>query len=287
MIVFARTRWVYDSYRDFWHLVELAGFPVCYVDEIDLSLEHVYILTPYNGEVEPVMLAKRRALVGPARARVIWWNLERPDVPGSPPLHDVVTKALESVTDVWVADRHYRALDERQQHVSFGSHPGLAQCYGTEEPFSVERHEHLYDYAHISYVHGRRVAIHEQLKRLGLREAPGGGDHQLRDRVLRQSRVLISTHQTPSSLAEQSRLALAAAYHMPLVCEHLADPYPMRVGEHYLDATAESLPLVVRDLSQPAERESVRRDLGNRLFRLLCEEHSFRTEIEAGVKRLP
>lgn len=281
MIFFARTRWKYDSYTDFWHLVELSGFPVCYIDEIDLTADHTYILTPYNGEVEPVMQASRARLAQPQRARVVWWNLERPDAPGMPPLYDVVTRALQFVTHVWVSDRHYQAMDERQEHVIFASHPGLAQVYENPEPFSIERAEHRYDYAHMSYLHGRRMAIHAALQKRGLREAPGGSG-ALRDGLLRQSRVLISTHQTPSSLAEQSRYAIAAAYRMPLVAEHLADPYPLRSGTDYLDATAESFP----DQVVACGASQLRRELGNNLFRCLCEERSFGSEIEAGVKRM-
>ncbi len=35
-ITFVKTRHVYDSYTDFWRLVELSGFPTIYYDELDL-----------------------------------------------------------------------------------------------------------------------------------------------------------------------------------------------------------------------------------------------------------
>ena len=41
MIIFTRTRHTYDSYSDFWKLVELSGFNICFVDEIDISLENI------------------------------------------------------------------------------------------------------------------------------------------------------------------------------------------------------------------------------------------------------
>ena len=34
---FVRTRYDYDSYADFWRLVRISGFPVRYVDEMNVS----------------------------------------------------------------------------------------------------------------------------------------------------------------------------------------------------------------------------------------------------------
>jgi hypothetical protein len=36
-IIFARTRWNYESYVDYWDLVELSNFPIVWLDEMDLS----------------------------------------------------------------------------------------------------------------------------------------------------------------------------------------------------------------------------------------------------------
>ena len=52
-IRFVRTRHFYESYQDFFRLVELSDFETIYVDELDISKEGVYIVCPMNGEWRP------------------------------------------------------------------------------------------------------------------------------------------------------------------------------------------------------------------------------------------
>ena len=77
-IFFVKTRHVYDSYRDFFALVSLSDFPVIFVDELDISKDGFYILTPMNGEWRPHINNQANK---PRYAHLVLWNLERP--PGS------------------------------------------------------------------------------------------------------------------------------------------------------------------------------------------------------------
>ena len=75
-ITFVKTRHVYDSYTDFWRLVELSGFPTIYYDEMDLRQSGVFIISPTNGSVEQHL--ENHVNDFPRNAHLILWNLERP-----------------------------------------------------------------------------------------------------------------------------------------------------------------------------------------------------------------
>jgi hypothetical protein len=80
-IIFARTRWNYESYVDYWDLVELSNFPIVWLDEMDLSkIGTTYIVSPMNGEFLPYMEQNKGRV-----SEVMLWNLERPS--GSGGLH--------------------------------------------------------------------------------------------------------------------------------------------------------------------------------------------------------
>ena len=66
--IFALTRHKYESYQDLHRLIELAGFPVCYADELDPASDDTYIVIVRNGENEAGWPG--------ARARIIHYHLE-------------------------------------------------------------------------------------------------------------------------------------------------------------------------------------------------------------------
>ena len=94
---------------------------------------------------------------------------------------------------------------------------------------------------------------------------------------------MLNTHQTPAPIGEPIRIALTAAYQLPLLSEHLRDPYPLVPGMDYVDASAEELEPALRDLVRDEYRCGV---LGQNLHRALCVERTFRSEVEAAVKDL-
>lgn len=267
-LLFARTRHAYDSYRDFWRLVELSGFETCHVDEIDLAQQALYIVTPVNGEHRPHLASQRDR---PRRARVAWWNLERPDAEGSLPLAEVLDEARGFADDVWVSDRYYAAMDPRLRHVVLGSDARLAPD-PTPRPVA-------YDYTHQSYAVGRREAVYGPLRAAGLREGPSGW-FEARDAVLRSSRLMLNVHQTPAPLGEPLRFAVAAAYGLPLVSETLADPYPLVRGTDFLEASPGDLVAAVRGaLATPGLPRH-----GAALRARLCDEWTFRRGVEDAAR---
>jgi hypothetical protein len=281
--IFARTRYSYDSYSDFWTLVELSGFSTCFVDEIDLQSENTYIVTPVNGELRP-HITHRRTL-GEQRARIIWWNLERPDsvnkmVPGgwAGAVRANLDDILKYVDEVWVSDRYYASYDpDRLRFVPLGSHAGLAT--------HSRRSDFTYDVALMACMVPRREGIVHELKRRGLRIAPNAWGPE-RDWILAETAVMLNTHQheTWAPIGEPLRIALAAANCMCLVSERLGDPWPL---ESFLDfhegphttALLADLVLALRGVASHLAEVSARH-----LHHTLCVDHSFRACVGTRLK---
>ena len=234
-IFFARTRYEYGSYIYFWRLVELSGIPVCYVDQIDLESDDIYIVTPVNGEFRPHMEYRTSLLKGaPRRCRTIWWNLERPGdesttdqtltVPAWRASLDSFALLFDSF---WACDRHISLFDSRMIHVLVGGDARMME--------GAPVRPYTYDFCHFSYVNGRRDQIYAGLVHRGLKMAPPdwAASRQL---AWNSSKVLVNVHQNAVLGGEQIRFAMAAAYSVPLISEALADPYPLVQGVDFLGA---------------------------------------------------
>jgi hypothetical protein len=269
--IFVRTRHSYDSYSDFWRLVELSGFRTCFVDQMDLQAEELYITTPVNGELRAPLTQPRT--LGPQKARIIWWNLERPDSPSGTlePQHTAFTAALDEihgyVDAVWVSDRHYATFDSRLKFVPLGSHPGLS---------INERSESRWDVAMMGVMIPRREGLKFLLERAGYKVAPNGWGAE-RDHILRHTTIMLNVHQhdNPLPIGEPLRIALAAAYRMILVSEHLVDPSPLGVVD-YCDAWFDAIVAAVRN-SEP------HKFYAENLHQKLCHEYTFRRCVEEAL----
>jgi hypothetical protein len=260
VIYFARTRHEYPSYSDLWRLVELSDFPLIYVDEIDISRTAVYIFTPMNGEVFELL---DRIRDQPRRAKLIWWFLERLD--STPMLEDGSFERLRpQVDEVWVSDRWEAAQHPGFRYVCLASHPGLGN-----DPLPSH-----YDFTHQSYVHGRRIAIMNELAKKSLREGPCAWGAE-RDQVLRTSKLMLHVHQYHLALYTPLRFALAAAYAMPLISERLFDPFPLE-GVIEQAGYGEIVDRVVSVARDPGDR-------GTRLYQALCLDRTFREEVEQAL----
>ena len=105
MISFVKTRHFYQSYTDFWRLVELSEFPTIYVDELDVSQDGIYIVAPMNGEWRPHIDNQADK---PRNAHLIHWCLERPaGSAGSVGLYAASNRDLQArrhIDDVWHSD---------------------------------------------------------------------------------------------------------------------------------------------------------------------------------------
>lgn len=270
-IIFVRTRHEYGSYRDYWKLVELAGFDTCFVDEMNLQSDSFYIVSPINGEFRPHIDHCRKNVFGPKNAIVAWWNLERPDA-GTEPLRVVIDDVMKYADVAWTADRHYASLDHRQQPVVLGSDARLCANF--------ERREIAYDFTHQSYVWGRRDDVFTPLRASKLREGPNAWFEE-RDAILKSSRILVNVHQTPAPIGEPIRFAMAAAYKMPMISERLAAPFPLVPGADYIELSHHEITKAVFAAhSIPSEKLQ---SLGESLFQRLCVEWTFRRGVEEGV----
>jgi hypothetical protein len=287
VIVFARTRWPYDSYQDFWRLVELSGFPVVWLDEIDLTADVTYIFTPHNGEFNqlaglPVEPPAPGMTWHPARprswrerkCRLVWWMLERFDDGNPASAIERVESMLGFVDAAWVSDRWVASLHPRLTHVVLGGHPGLGR-----DPDPIK----IYDYAHISYAWGRREALYAAIRARGLIEAPTNIWGPARAAVLAQTRLMVSAHQYPAATIAPLRFAIAAAHSLPLLTEAVTDPYPHVLGMDLAHAEYHVLPDAVAGLLRDQER---RERLGAMLRHRLCVEWTFRRGVEEAVARL-
>lgn len=231
MILFARTRWNYDSYVDFWRLVELAGYPTCYVDEIDVSnSDATYIVCPMNGEFAPhIQNQLDKTASGSMKCNIYLWNLERPS--GSGGLNKYITDNRRIMghgwlTDVIVSDIQL-SRDTGFKFVPLGSHKGL----GMPGEFSQKVYDliHLSCYSlHRSWLFAGRAD--KPRDRIGAVTLATNAWGSTRDLLLKQSKFMLNVHQDGIPYIEPLRFALAAAYALPIISEPSFDPHPYRMG---------------------------------------------------------
>jgi hypothetical protein len=229
-IVFARTRHTYDSYTDFWRLVEAADFPVQYTDEIDPDAEGTtYVFTPINGDVMALLPSWRSR-----RARIIWWNLERPE-------DDTLEASLASVEgaldEIWVPDRTFAARSPKFRYVPIAGHVS----------FGTRASERIHDVCHLAYIWGRREAPVSALRRMGVKIAPAAWGRAGQDEVVARSHLMLNMHQYAGiGTVAPLRFAVAASYAIPIVSESFADGEAVALTVAH--APIEELPKVVSEL---------------------------------------
>jgi len=276
-IIFAKTRWPYDSYQDLWKLVELSGFPVCFVDEMDIfNQEHTYVTAPFNGELLDFMNDYRR---NNKRAEIVLWNLERPG--GSGTIEEYIRSNTEHIHNghisrVIVSDKQL-ARDTGFQYVTLGSHPDLGS------PIFIQ--DKAYDVIHLMCYSNRRGPWFSypgnewhalQYENDVIKIAPNCWGEE-RHKALQQSRFMLSIHQDDFMYIEPLRLTLAAAYGLPIISEECADYFP------YTDCAKTSNADALKNVARLV-KEYLRDDhwyfQGLRLRTLMTEEFTFRRCLE-------
>lgn len=284
-VIFAHPRHHYDSYTDYKRLVELSCFPTCYVDEIDPASDNVYIISPYNEEWAAGWQSPR--------ARIILWDIEWhienfPHVPG--------------VREVWASDKWY-AQQIGAKYVPMGSHRKLAiadfpnadragEGFGVNMPALYNDREFVYDIALLAYLTNRRQRLilggdmsvnnHTEYMKgtqeYDLKLAPNGWGLR-RHEALTTTRLMIHCHQHDhvATIAPQ-RLALAAAYMLPVLCETVED-WGIFSLSYLLRSDYLRLSHQAHMWAQDKHREMLG-DYAYSLHSLLCEQHTFRREVE-------
>lgn len=268
-IYFAQPRHYYQSYADFWKLVELSGFPVIYHDEINnLKRDDLVIFTPINGD---------NAAGWPnAACTIILYDLEFHIPLDGVGQYDTNIKP-PGVKRVWLPDawlaRYHAGV--RAEYVLMGGHPGL-----NPEPHRVE--PRVYDVAFPGYrdVYRRQVVL-QQMAALGMTIAPNGWGQERHEALLRSSAYLQIHQWDQVSAMSPQRIAVAAAYSLPVIHETLADCGAFGYS-HMLTSDYAHL----ADFADMWTRRYDPRGLenyGRALFQFLCVEHTFKAQIEAHV----
>lgn len=231
-VIFARTRHLYDSYGDFWRLVSAAGYPVCYVDEIDLRCDAVFVTTPWNGETLPAVRAARARAGAARQGQVVWWNLER-DAPAG---QGVLMPDPHDFDEVWLADGHGVGFP-RERHVVLGGHPDL----GTPSKAKA------WDVCFLAYLWGRRAEVADALRALGVSVAPEAYGRAAQDRHVAASRLMVNLLQHATvRVAAPLRFAVAASYGLPILSEDVLDPSPLVPGRDFFMVPIGEIPAMVQ-----------------------------------------
>lgn len=224
-IVFVRTRWHYASYRDYWRMVEVSGFPTCFVDEVDVEANRVYVVCPLNGEWRPMLEARMRE-GKKRRATLVSWTLE-------PPVKDDYLLNLRRTVDeglvdwIWIA---YRNMAEQAAHsrilfMPFGSHEAFGQPPDGEIRFDIVM---------LAYASHRRALLVDRLEKKGVKVMLDGY-FDIKWAALRTSRFMLNVHKDHGhQVYEPIRFAVGAAYGLPIISESCvcSDPY-VAMADYY------------------------------------------------------
>jgi hypothetical protein len=224
-----------------------------------------------NGEWRPHIenqVGKRH------NAHLVHWLLERPA--GSGGLYEYARSNRQYLydrllDDVWVSDRGL-ASETLFRHVILGSHHGLG------EPGDEKK----YDFCHMSYPTDRRLRVynHFHSQRIGPNCWPWDTDPS-RDDVLRCSRFALNIHQDSYPFQEPLRLALFAAYGLPILTESINDAYPWNEDTcvfHGYDG-------IQGRLQQMLKNDYGRwKDMGRRARDMMCDTYGFRKMVLAAIK---
>ena len=275
-IVFGRTRYDYQTYTDYWRLVELAGFETIWLDELEPGRDALYIVSPKNGEWgagnDRDFLVIPLRLQGHHQCKVIWWCLERPDNTGT------ITHGAplcEGFDQLWLSDRWLAQLEgwpryPKAQFVPMGSDERLAN------PICMDS-VHRYLWTHMSYANPRRLGIYD---RLPGPVAPNAWGYE-RDAILGSTRFMVNVHQDDHLVCEPLRFALASAWAMPVLSEKCQDasPYEPTQFEYSRMVAEAKRPL----LSNSNTERAIWRQIGERNWDIGCVHFPFRRCVETAV----
>jgi hypothetical protein len=260
-VIFARPDHTYESYSDFFRLVELAGYPTVTIGDIDAQSDNCYIFTTpstfwHDG-------TERRGWPD-AKARIIYFNLEW--------YLDVDYTSIPGV-ETWSADAWY-AERTHTRYVPLGSHKDLKLRHDSPNG-------RVYDVATLFAPSQHRYEAAGQLHERGISIAPNAwGDE--RHTILMQSRAMLHVHQWDDRpTAAPQRFALAAAYSLPLITETLANPGIFGSGKRLMADLAD-IGRFTADWMQP-ERADELAGYGAALHELLCVEWNFKSVIEGAL----
>ena len=259
-VSFVRTRTYYQPYDDLFRLAELSGYPVIYLDEMDVTdASQTYIFSPNNGETASGWPG--------AKAHIIFmqmeWhtNLEPVTLP-------------PGVAECWNGDKwHSQIIGAR--FVPLGSDFGLNLDPRNNPPKK-------YDVAFMAYTDiYRRKRVYDQLIEKGFSIAPNGWGID-RHNALLESRCIVHVHQWENiPTIAPLRWCIAAAYRLPIISEAVNSREPFGYSDFMVSDYEHLVEFVTMHLKDPAPQ--LLTSFGYALQNKLCRELTFRKSIEAAL----
>ncbi len=245
----------YPSYTDVRRLVELSGFET------------------WSPSKEPTIDAETFIWLSPEQpigfhtsARFIWWSLEYGG--------DYEPDLTNWRGEVWASDPAWAKAHDAKM-VVMGSHAGL-------QLEALTRISNRIDTTMLGYMTPRREAIQRQLADLRWPDDSYPGYGAERHQQLKEVLLMLHVHQRDdvAAIAPQ-RIALAAAYQLPLIAEYVADAG--EYGQYVNFVKYENLNGEVR--SQLAMLDTgMLQARAERLYQWLCIENTFRVSVEKALK---
>jgi len=246
-LYFVRPEEDYPSYSDFWRLVEMARFQICsetFAQKNLSSPSSTFIF------VTPVGVPN----CSKAKARTIFWQFEYAGEYAD-------QKNRKTCSEQWSSDP-WHAEQTGAQYVLLGSDPRL---YDQQSMQHVKK----WDIVTLSYLTDRRRAIYDQIQHSFAPDYPGHSG-KLRHEQLCLSGIMLHVHQHDTPAIAPIKMALAAAYHLPVICEAVNDPGLYQDCVYF--ASYDNLP---RAVAAFLEGQTDLEYIGEWLHELLCNEHSF------------
>jgi len=283
-VIFVKTRHIYQSYTDFWDLVELSRFPTVYTDEVDIQKQVVYILCPMNGEWKP-RIDFQRGIGKERKAKLIQWNVERPGGSGTLDHYCTDNQSLIDAgyfDEIWVSDRELAKICKFSYAI-----------LGGNELFAKQYHTNItdktFDLIHLSYGSPRRSFLFDApgiCKKFiaGCSIAPNSWGIA-RHNYLQASKYMLNIHQDEYPYIEPLRFVIAAMYKLPIITEFCLDSYPYdvidigRLVQNGVQRQQFFMSLEVA--SKYADKNGNYDTLRNSNYRRMTEEYTFRKAVEA------
>lgn len=257
-IVFVKPQIHYDSYTDFWKLVNLSGFEICFLQDINLNQNCIYIISPIDKQFQLSWWQRKRK-----NAKIILWDLERPKPRGGIKA-DKKFLSRQNFDEIWVSDPQL-ANDLGVRYIILGSDEKLGN-----NPIWIKR----YDFTHISYENGRRSVIYEKIKHIG-----HNGWGKQRDRILRQTKFGLMVHQDNDQYIEPLRLAIFSAYQLPIVSELVINKFPL--NDYLLTSDYSQL---IDFIYKCLDNYNQLKEMGKEIKQKLCFDYRFENTVRYAIE---
>lgn len=291
--IFVLTKHKYESYTDLIRLIELAGYPTCYPDDIKPRSKNTYILPISNGELPTDGWSK-------PTARIIRWLFEWG-----------IEEKRNGVAEYWCPDA-WNAAQNDARYVPLGGDARLnEQSYPPNEnvalseagkppkrdalkelPRDLDKRGMWYknewyniDIAFPAYLTNRRMWVRDRLIERGVKfnnvpdDLPAAATSwgAERNAAYNAARLAWHIHQDADKPAlPPLRLVMAAAYRLPFLSESVPDQGVFRgliVTEDYADMVERVPYWLSQDLTGYADA----------LARYLNEEYTFAHSVESNL----